>query len=276
MKHIKRILSSAAMLVVVTISSVGNNVVAQNSQTEIQQALNMIADFAAKTCADIPLTGNGIELTGEGKAELSGIFKKIADLGIEGAVKYQKYEGLYQKDLVKALHNSTSCKFEVFKELKDIFFPPKDAHIPKNDISIHNWFDERSLKSDVKVFIDGSYVGMLSTDQNRPFAELTTTVPQSGSYKYKLLGEETIWFDVKMNDNTWTQRAEKITYRGSGTIFIEPGQAYEVDRKYNLNRNSWEAALHPVFGCEEAFRVDEDGKMICISLTDLEFDLSRE
>lgn len=122
MVHIQRIVVSAAMLVVVTMSSVGNNVAAQNSQTENQQALNMIANFAAKTCADIPLTGDGLELTGQGKAELSGIFKKIAELGIDVAVKYHEYEGLYQKDLVKALHNSTSCKLEVFKELKDIFF----------------------------------------------------------------------------------------------------------------------------------------------------------
>lgn len=128
------------------------------------------------------------------------------------------------------------------------------------------------------MFIDGSYVGMLSTDQNRPFAELTTTIPESGSYKYKLLVEETKWFDVKLNDNTWTQRADTITYRGSGMIFIEPGLAYEVDRGYYPHLNSWKATLIPVLGCEddEASRVEEDGKITCISLMDLEFELSRE
>ena len=82
----------------------------------------MIADFADRLCEKIPLTGSGVELTGEAKAEVSVIFKKIAGLGFEGAAKYQNYEGLLQKDLAKALKDSSTCKLTVLRELTGKIF----------------------------------------------------------------------------------------------------------------------------------------------------------
>ena len=100
-----------------------SEVAAQSSLVRQQQALDMIAVFAEKLCKDIPLTGGGrsLELSGKAKAELSGIIKKIANLGVEGAAKYQtsEYRGLLQKDLAKAIKESTNCRLEVWKDLKD-------------------------------------------------------------------------------------------------------------------------------------------------------------
>lgn len=127
MAQIQRNVISIALLVVISFSLNVNNVAAQNSLAEQERALNMIADFADRLCADIPLTGNGLELTGKAKAELSGFIKKIAEIGIEGAAKYHNYEGVLQKDLVNALKDSTTCKLEVFKELKDKILSPEQS-----------------------------------------------------------------------------------------------------------------------------------------------------
>jgi hypothetical protein len=93
------------------------------SLEETEKALNMIADFADRLCKDIPLQGHGdnLELTGSAKAELNGIIKKLANLGLDGAIKYQntEYEGLLQKDLVSALKDSTNCRLQIWKDLKD-------------------------------------------------------------------------------------------------------------------------------------------------------------
>lgn len=87
-----------------------------------EKALNIIADFADRLCKGIPLQGHGgnLELSGRAKAELNGIIKKLANLGIDGAIKYQNtdYEGLLQKDLVTALKDSTNCKLQIWKDLK--------------------------------------------------------------------------------------------------------------------------------------------------------------
>jgi hypothetical protein len=93
------------------------------SLEENEKALKMIADFADRLCKEIPLQGHGdnLELTGSAKAELNGIIKKLANLGLDGAIKYQntEYEGLLQKDLVSALKDETKCRLQVWNDLKD-------------------------------------------------------------------------------------------------------------------------------------------------------------
>ena len=76
-----------------------------------------IGDFAERMCPTIPLEGSSssTELSGNTKAELKGLIKKMADLGIQGAVKYQEshYQGVLQKDLYAATRDSTNCKMNV-------------------------------------------------------------------------------------------------------------------------------------------------------------------
>lgn len=72
-----------------------------------QQALNIISEFADKLCKTPPLEGGteGKELSISAKAELSEVLKKVANLGVEGAAKYQsdQYKGLLQKDLANVI-----------------------------------------------------------------------------------------------------------------------------------------------------------------------------
>jgi len=97
---------------------------ATSLEAQQKQALDMIADFAGHFCNNIPLAGSGnqLELSGDAKAELNELIKKIVDLKIEGAAKYLsgEYQGVLQKDLVEALKNSVNCKLEIWKDLKKL------------------------------------------------------------------------------------------------------------------------------------------------------------
>lgn len=102
---------------------------------ENEKALKVISDFADRICDEIPLQGESgsIKLSGDAKAELSGLFKKLANLGIEGAGTYQKsdYQGVLQEDLVEILNDSRDCKLKIFKELKSIILDIECPTSPK-------------------------------------------------------------------------------------------------------------------------------------------------
>jgi hypothetical protein len=88
-----------------------------------KDALQIITDFADRLCLTPPLEGSGstVELSGVAKAELDGLLKRMAALGIQGSAKFQQsqFRGLLQKDLVAALKTSTDCKLKVLDALKD-------------------------------------------------------------------------------------------------------------------------------------------------------------
>lgn len=103
-----------------------------------KEALNVIADFADRICNTVPISGGSenLELSGEAKIELNNLLQKIADLGIEGAAKYQQsnYKGVLQKDLAILLQHGSKCKLEVWKDLKDKLLvsdlPPQSKQTP--------------------------------------------------------------------------------------------------------------------------------------------------
>jgi len=102
---------------------------AQGTLESQTKALNVIEAFANKLCASDSVRPSGItqkvELSGNAKAELAGVIKKIIDLGIKTAAKYQgsSYEGVLQADLAKLLTDRTNCKLQVFNSLKDKLIP---------------------------------------------------------------------------------------------------------------------------------------------------------
>lgn len=102
-----------------------------SSQSE---ALSLILQFSEKFCKDPSMSGSteSNSLTIEGKAELNGLIKKIANLGIGAAGKYENdnYQGLLQKDLIKALENSQNCKMVVWNDLNDkLILPLKEDSV---------------------------------------------------------------------------------------------------------------------------------------------------
>jgi hypothetical protein len=104
--------------ILATVSSSATNAYALEAEKEI---LDTIADFAERICPNVPLEGSSstVELSGSAKAELNGLLKKMAALGIQGAAKYQEsqFQGLLQKDLLAAMRDSTDCKLKVSNSL---------------------------------------------------------------------------------------------------------------------------------------------------------------
>ena len=91
------------------------------------QALNEISKYARENC-EAPATrgsSSSLELSGNAKLGLSKLVKKIGDLGIEGAGKYEskESEGILQKDLAVAMKDTRNCKMKVMEMLVDRMVP---------------------------------------------------------------------------------------------------------------------------------------------------------
>jgi hypothetical protein len=75
-----------------------------------KKALNIIDDFADRICITVQQTGtsNNAELSGEAKIELNELLKKIANLGIKGAAKFQtsEWKGVLHQDLEHRCSNA--------------------------------------------------------------------------------------------------------------------------------------------------------------------------
>ena len=93
-----------------------------------QEAINIIKKTAKDFCDTVPLSGGteGVQLTGDAKVKVSGLVKKLADMGIKGAFKYEKneYEGVLQKDLAEILNKSANCKMDIWNDLHEKLILP--------------------------------------------------------------------------------------------------------------------------------------------------------
>lgn len=88
-----------------------------------QEALDIISNFADKLCKEVPLSGKQSTLTIEGEAtmELNGMVKRFADLGFEGAVKYnsEEYAGILRTDLAKVIELNKECRITIWNDLNN-------------------------------------------------------------------------------------------------------------------------------------------------------------
>jgi hypothetical protein len=114
-------------LVPLVLFSVDVTTAADNLEKQTK-ALTIIGDFANRICETIPQTGSSgnVELSGKAKADLNEMLKKLANVGIEGAAKYQAsdWKGVLQEELAGQLNKSRDCKKEVFFALKDTLLEP--------------------------------------------------------------------------------------------------------------------------------------------------------
>lgn len=96
---------------------------------EVQtQALALITKTADGICGTVKTAGNyqDLKVKGEVKAQLSGLIKQLADLGISGAADYDanQYEGFLRNDLATAFQQAAECKFKVFDKLQEKMIKP--------------------------------------------------------------------------------------------------------------------------------------------------------
>lgn len=120
-----RALLGAALITLSCLAPIPSNADQQVSRETRQAGLKLIADFADRMCSDVPLssTSEAVNVQGKLNAELSGLAKRLADLGfgVHANIESTASSGLLQKDLVEALKNKDDCRFRYLKELKGIF-----------------------------------------------------------------------------------------------------------------------------------------------------------
>jgi hypothetical protein len=96
---------------------------AQSQSIDVQaKALDLITKTADSVCNIVKQAGSSesLNVKGEVKAQLNGLIKKLADLGINGAADFNsdQYEGVIRTDLATAIQNNAQCKFNVFDKLQ--------------------------------------------------------------------------------------------------------------------------------------------------------------
>ncbi len=181
---------------------------ADTSLDDQKKALDMIADFADRICKSVPLEGSGsaVELNGEAKAELKGLLKKVANLGIGGNGKYEEksWSGILQKDLTDILQKNVDCNLKVFESLKDkIILPKQDASTPHATNSIG---DKKA--SSGNLVVNGDFSAHWSEGWKKNVSDRTEgslhveTVPSSNDPSDKLLhlhleGQGAGWVEQK-------------------------------------------------------------------------------
>jgi hypothetical protein len=105
-----------------------------------REVLDTIGNFAERMCPKVPLEGSSstVELSGNAKAELNGLLKKMAALGIQGAAKYQEsqFQGLVQKDLLAAIRDTTDCKLKVANSLMGKLLAASAVASPRLSVSV--------------------------------------------------------------------------------------------------------------------------------------------
>jgi hypothetical protein len=106
-------------------------------------ALSAIADTADRICGIVATQGDtsASKVSGDVHAELSGLAKRLASLGVSGTgdITSLKYEGLLQQDLPATLKDIRECKLKVLEKLQSAVLPagstaPSEARAPTPDL----------------------------------------------------------------------------------------------------------------------------------------------
>lgn len=124
------------VLVVLMAACGSSSALCQANETLAMQrtALKDITDAAERICNSIPLSGTSqsAELSGQAKAEVNGVIKKVAELGVQGAGKYQtsEFSNVLQRDLAQAIQTNANCKQTVFSVLVDRMIPVRSSPSP--------------------------------------------------------------------------------------------------------------------------------------------------
>ena len=117
--NLRRAICRLSALLILTSLAFGQSV------DKSAEALKVIGDFADRLCQTVPLETQTetLQLSGDAKAELEGIIKKLASLGISGAAKYESSssKNVLQKDLAEVLKDARNCRLQIWNDLKGKF-----------------------------------------------------------------------------------------------------------------------------------------------------------
>jgi hypothetical protein len=100
-------------------------------QDATHQALNEITDTADRICGTVAQSGqyDSFKVSGSVKAELTGLVKKLANLGVigSGEVSSAHYESVLQQELAHTLKDVRDCKLKTLEILKDTLLPSRHS-----------------------------------------------------------------------------------------------------------------------------------------------------
>ncbi len=98
---------------------------------DTEQALRMITETAQKLCVSVAQSGSStsVKVSGDVKAEVEGLVKKLANLGITGSgqVETSSWEGLLQNELNTALKDVRVCQLKIFDTLQEKLIPRQSS-----------------------------------------------------------------------------------------------------------------------------------------------------
>jgi hypothetical protein len=113
---------SIISIILCSVVAIGSTVYAESSDAQAT-ALSLITKTADGICNTVRDAGSSqsVKVKGDVKAQLNGLIKQLADLGISGAADFaaDQYEGLLHADLATAMAKNAECKFNVFNKLQE-------------------------------------------------------------------------------------------------------------------------------------------------------------
>lgn len=110
--------------------------VSDDALSRQKEALDVIQQFADGFCKVVPQAGKSttLEASGDAKAQLSSLLKKLTDMGFEGAAKYksEEWQGPLRENLERMVKDNASCRLEIWKDLQSKLLKPSASYaVPK-------------------------------------------------------------------------------------------------------------------------------------------------
>ena len=130
------------------------NVAFGQTQTLNTEALDEISSFANNFCGEYWREGGSddIEFSGAARAQLRGLFERLADIGVEGTaeIDIDSYTGVLQEQLSDELQSIRDCRLLLWGDLRDTIFNSdrnENINTAQNDVVLE--------KSSYKLSEDG-------------------------------------------------------------------------------------------------------------------------
>lgn len=116
MESWKSAIATTALIAPITVSAA-----ADDKGTE---ALALVRETLPLVCGDYPKDGSDQKVTikGQAQAQLTGLLKKLADLGVSGAAEFnsEKYVSVLRSELGSELKSVRACREKVYEDFRKI------------------------------------------------------------------------------------------------------------------------------------------------------------
>jgi hypothetical protein len=128
------ILSRSSLQISMLLGAFTNTTYAQDPLQQHRDTIRIITHAANEVCSKVETIGStsDYELSGEAKATVNIVLKRLADVGVRGSgtIRGSEYENVLQKDLAGVLKSNMDCKREVFNTLAATLLPKTPTPTP--------------------------------------------------------------------------------------------------------------------------------------------------